>query len=86
MKLRDRLLLSVFVWLGVYPSVLICTWGLNQIEADLPLPVKVFFTTLITVPTIEFIVLARAKWLAARTEKLAGIKGELRDQVLSEDD
>jgi hypothetical protein len=42
-------------------------------------------TTIITVPTIEFIVLRWAKRLAARTEQLAGINGDLRDQVLSDD-
>jgi antibiotic biosynthesis monooxygenase (ABM) superfamily enzyme len=78
--LKERLLLAFFIWLGVYPSVLLMSWLVGQVSVDPPLPVKVFFTTIVTVPTIEFLFLKRAKRITAEVEKELGIDGELREE------
>lgn len=54
----------VLKWLGV---------------ADLPLPVTVAMTTIVTVPIIEFLVVPAAKDIIAKAETKANIEGALRD-------
>jgi antibiotic biosynthesis monooxygenase (ABM) superfamily enzyme len=85
MSFRDRLFLAFFVWLAVYPAVLGTSWLLTQLEWSLPLPLRVFLTTLVTVPLIEFVVLRYAKRLAGHAERAVGVEGDLRDEFAEED-
>jgi antibiotic biosynthesis monooxygenase (ABM) superfamily enzyme len=85
MTWRDKVLLAFFIWLGVYPVVLFMSWLVGTVGVDPPLPLKVLITTMFTVPTIEFIVLRRAKKLAAGLERRLDIDGELRREFGGED-
>ncbi|MCQ8184405.1 hypothetical protein [Parvularcula maris] len=80
MPLKEKLLLAFFIWLGVYPSVLFMTWLVGKVGMDPPLPIKVLITTMVTVPTIEFLFLKRAKKITAAVEKKLGIDGDLREE------
>lgn len=86
MPIKERLLFAFFIWLGVYPVVLLMSWLIGAVGFDPPLPIRILITTIFTVPTIEFVVLQRAKRLAAKTEKEIGMDGELREEVLSGDE
>jgi antibiotic biosynthesis monooxygenase (ABM) superfamily enzyme len=82
---RDRAFLALFVWLGVYPAVLFMTWLLSRFDWSLSLPVRVFLTTIVTVPIIEFVVMRFAKRLAAKAEEAVGFEGTLREKFTEED-
>ena len=80
MGTRERLLVAILVWLGVYPAVLLMNYVLKWFGLDdLPLPVTVLLTTAVTVPIIEFVVVPPVKSILAKAEKKAGIEGGLRE-------
>lgn len=80
MSTRERLIVALLVWLGVYPAVLAMNYLLRWLGLDdLPLPVTVLMTTAVTVPIIEFVVVPPVKSVIAKAEKRAGIEGGLRE-------
>ena len=82
MGTRERCLVAFLVWLGVYPAVLVMNYLLRWAGlADLPLPVTVLLTTIVTVPIIEFVVVPPVKTIIAKAEAKAGIDGGLRDEA-----
>ncbi|KIT15251.1 hypothetical protein jaqu_30740 [Jannaschia aquimarina] len=62
-------MLMGLVWLSVYPSVTLLTYA----TAGLPAPtwVTTFITTILTVPTITFVVVPFAKKAIARVDPKA---------------
>lgn len=82
MGFRERCMVALLVWLGVYPAVLAMNYLLKWVMLDsLPLPVTVLLTTMVTVPIIEFVVVPRVKNILAKAEEKAGIEGGLREQA-----
>jgi antibiotic biosynthesis monooxygenase (ABM) superfamily enzyme len=68
-KLRHRVMMMALVWLAVYPVVTICTYLLS--DSDLPTWLRTFFTTLLTVPIITFLVVPNAKSMISRLDPKA---------------
>ena len=80
MGVRERCLVALLVWLGVYPAVLGMNYLLEAVGlADLSLPLKVLLTTAVTVPIIEFVVVPPVKKVIAKAEEKVGIEGGLRE-------
>ena len=73
-------MVAFLVWLGVYPAVLLMNYVLRWLGlVDLPTPVTVLLTTIVTVPIIEFVVVPPVKAIIAKAEARAGIDGGLRE-------
>jgi antibiotic biosynthesis monooxygenase (ABM) superfamily enzyme len=56
MSRKETLLQLFLVWLGVYPSVLVFTYGMRWLGITVPLPVEILISTALTVPLITFVV------------------------------
>jgi antibiotic biosynthesis monooxygenase (ABM) superfamily enzyme len=68
-KFRHKAMLAVLVWFAVYPIVTISTYLLPDL--GMPTWLRTFFTTLLTVPIITFVVVPNAKALISRADPKA---------------
>ncbi len=65
MKLRDQILKNLGVWLAVYPSVLIFSYGFKWLGIEVALWLEILISTALTVPLISYgAVPLVEKWLA----------------------
>jgi antibiotic biosynthesis monooxygenase (ABM) superfamily enzyme len=62
---RNRFVLMVMVWLAVYPIVTLLTYLTAGLD-DLPTWVRTFLTTILTVPTITYLVVPNAKTIISK--------------------
>jgi antibiotic biosynthesis monooxygenase (ABM) superfamily enzyme len=56
---RHKAMLMVLIWLSVYPIVTLMTYLTSDL--DVPTWVRTFLTTALTVPTITYLVVPKAK-------------------------
>ena len=66
---RHRVMLMVLVWLAVYPIVTVMSYLTSGL--DVPTFVQTFLTTILTVPTITYLVVPNAKRVIARFDPKA---------------
>ncbi|MBB4658489.1 antibiotic biosynthesis monooxygenase (ABM) superfamily enzyme [Parvularcula dongshanensis] len=79
-RLAERSIVAFLIWIAVYPSVLLANYALHALGfTQLPLPVSVLLTTMITVPVLEFGAIPVIKKIVAKGEERLGVDGELRD-------
>ena len=62
-------MMLILVWIAVYPAVTLLTYLTSDL--DVPTFVRTFFTTLLTVPIITFLVVPNAKALISRADPKA---------------
>ncbi|SFD81866.1 hypothetical protein [Roseivivax sediminis] len=76
MSRSQRALFIFFVWLAVYPGVLIFAEVVGWLAPDAPVWLRILLSTLVTVPTISLVVLPRVTRLvaAAKGQSVADLK------------
>jgi antibiotic biosynthesis monooxygenase (ABM) superfamily enzyme len=67
---RNRFLMMVLIWLAVYPIVTLLTYLTAGLD-HLPTWVRTFLTTILTVPTITYLVVPNAKSIIAKADPKA---------------
>ncbi len=72
----ESLVQNVFVWLAVYPAVLVVSYGFQYFEIDLPLYVEILISTALTVPLISYVAVPaiEKRMAAAQGESQADLK------------
>ena len=70
MSWRDQALKNFGVWLAVYPSVLLFSYGFKWLGIEVPLWIEILISTAFTVPLISYVAVP---WVEKR---LAHAKGE----------
>ncbi|SLN42659.1 hypothetical protein ROJ8625_02090 [Roseivivax jejudonensis] len=76
MSRSQRLLFILFVWLAVYPGVLVFAELVGWLAPDAPVWLRILLSTAVTVPTISLVVLPRVTRLvaAAQGQSVADLK------------
>ncbi len=65
MTRRESLALTLLIWVCVYPSVLLISYGFQWLDIDWPKWAVILVSTACTVPLIEWIVAPRVQKLIA---------------------
>ncbi|WP_162561814.1 hypothetical protein [Limimaricola hongkongensis] len=75
MTWRDQALKNFGVWLAVYPSVLLFSYGFQWLGIEVPLWLEILISTAFTVPLISHVAVP---WVEKR---LAHAKGETQAEL-----
>lgn len=70
MKPWEQVVRNVGVWLSVYPTVCLISYALQWAEWEMPTFVKVFFSTIVSVPLISYVA------IPAIERRIAAMQGE----------
>ncbi|WP_341214358.1 hypothetical protein [uncultured Limimaricola sp.] len=76
---RDQALKNFGVWLAVYPSVLLFSYGFEWLDIDVPLWLEILISTAITVPLISHIAVPMVE------KRLAHAKGESPAELMHQE-
>ncbi len=76
MTRRQRALFILFVWIAVYPGVLLFAELVGWLAPNAPVWLRILLSTAVTVPTISLVVLPRVTRLvaAAKGQTVAELK------------
>ncbi len=55
MSIKEQLIQNVLIWLAVYPSVLLVSYGFRWLQIDVALWAEILISTAVTVPLISYV-------------------------------
>ncbi len=75
MKPWEQVVRNVGVWLAVYPTVCLVSYALQWAKWDMPTFLRVFASTIVTVPLISYVA------IPAIERRIAAMRGELQAEL-----
>lgn len=83
MSLKETVLFNFLIWLCVYPSVLVLTYGFDWLGIEIALPLEILISTALSVPLIGYVAAPQMEKLIAhaRGETLAELKMHQAEQA-----